>query len=101
MLISGRVVLITGASEGIGAACAHAFRSGGAEICLTARSAEKLKRVSRAGDLVIPADLLTPGAPKIIVDAVVAKHGRIDILINNAGAGLYQPAHTADAALAH
>ncbi len=101
MRISGRVVLITGASEGIGAACVQAFRSRGAEICLTARSADKLRKVTRAGDLVIPADLLTPDAPKTIVDAVLAKHGRLDILINNAGAGLYQPAHTADPALAH
>jgi short-subunit dehydrogenase len=93
MRIRDRVVLITGASEGIGAACAAAFRDRGARLCLTARSADKLAAVAQAGDLVIPGDLLDPAHRRDVVDRTVAHFGRVDILINNAGVGVYEPAH--------
>jgi short-subunit dehydrogenase len=91
----GKVVLITGASEGIGAACAAAFRERGAIVCLTARSADKLAAVSLGDELTIPADLTVELHRVALVQRVLERHGRIDILVNNAGAGLYAPSHRA------
>src|ERR1022692_3005450 len=54
---SGKVVLITGASEGIGAACAAAFRKRGARLSLIARSPEKLRAAGGPGAIVTPGDL--------------------------------------------
>jgi short-subunit dehydrogenase len=100
MRVENKVVLITGASEGIGAACAGVFRERGARLCLTARSAEKLRSAAGPRDLVIPADLLDIGATERIVAETVARFGRLDVLINNAGAGLYTPAHNSPPELA-
>jgi short-subunit dehydrogenase len=94
MKLDGKVVLITGASEGIGAACAHAFRKRGAKLALTARSREKLERVAAGDGLVIAGDLLESATRRAAVEQTIAQYGRIDVLINNAGAGLYQPSHT-------
>ena len=95
MHVEGKVVLITGSSEGIGAACAAAFRDRGATVVLTARSAEKLGRVARSGELIIPADLTSHDGRVALIQQTLAHHGRIDILVNNAGVGLYIPAHRA------
>ncbi|MDZ4799273.1 MAG: SDR family NAD(P)-dependent oxidoreductase [Bryobacteraceae bacterium] len=94
MQTEGKVILITGASEGIGAACARLFRARGARICLTARSEDKLRTLAGPRDLVIPANLTEPGAPARIVETALSHFGTIDVLINNAGAGLYTPAHS-------
>ena len=95
MQIRGKVVLITGASEGIGAACAAEFRNRGAKLSLTARSAENLARVGAGDAILTVGDLKDPAVRKEAVERTVAAHGRIDILINNAGIGLYAPAHLA------
>lgn len=95
MNLAGKVVLITGASEGIGAACAASFRRRGARLALTARNEANLRAVAGADGLAIPADLTEPGAPQRIVEQSLSRYGTIDVLINNAGAGLYQPAHSA------
>jgi len=89
MDLRDRVVLITGASEGIGAACARAFRERGSRVVLTARSPEKLARIRVGDELVIPADLCEPAERSRIVDETLRRHGRIDVLVNNAGVGLY------------
>ena len=96
MRIDGSTALITGASEGIGAACVRAFRERGARIVLAARDEAKLAQVAGADDFVIAGDLLNEEDRKRIVDAALSRFGRIDILVNNAGIGLYQPAHVAD-----
>jgi short-subunit dehydrogenase len=84
--------LITGASEGIGAACAEAFRGRGARLALTARNEQKLKQAAGSEGLACAADLLQPGACRQVVEATVQRYGRIDVLVNNAGVGLYAPA---------
>ncbi len=95
MRIDGKVVLITGASEGIGAACAASFRKRGARLSLAARSGEKL-RIAGGPDAVITAgDLTLPEIRKRAVAATVERYGGIDILINNAGMGMYDPAWSA------
>jgi short-subunit dehydrogenase len=92
MRIDGKVVLITGASEGIGAACAAAFRKRGARLSLIARSEEKL-RAAGGPDAVITAGNLTDAAVReAAVAATLGRFRTIDILINNAGRGLYDPA---------
>lgn len=95
MELEGKVVLITGASEGIGAACARSFRARGARLALTARSAEKLAAVASGQEAAIPGDLLDPEHRRTVIAETLRRYGRIDILVNNAGVGLYAPAHRA------
>ncbi|MEJ7606181.1 MAG: SDR family NAD(P)-dependent oxidoreductase [Bryobacteraceae bacterium] len=87
MQIESRVVLITGASEGIGAACARLLGSRGAKLALLSRSENKMRTVARQGDLMLPIDLTDEGERSNAVQRVVERFGRIDILINNAGVG--------------
>lgn len=96
MRIKDSIVLITGASEGIGAACVREFRNRGAKVALVARTAANLERIAQPGDLIIPADLLSADARREVVPRAVNHFGRIDILVNNAGIGLSAPAWRAD-----
>jgi short-subunit dehydrogenase len=95
MRIQDSVVLITGASEGIGAACAAAFARRGARLSLVSRSQNKLEALGMKNAVLTAADLLEPSARALAIEKTLAKFGRIDILINNAGVGMYAPAHTA------
>ena len=91
MRIEGKVVLITGASEGIGAACAAEFARAGARLSLTARSAEGLANAAGNDALTIPGDLTVESVRHEVVERTLERYGAIDILINNAGIGTYQP----------
>ena len=91
MDLTNKVVLITGASDGIGAACAEAFRRRGAKLALAARNRDKLERVAGGGALVLAGDLLERDARERAVQSTLAHFGRIDVLVNNAGVGLYAP----------
>jgi NAD(P)-dependent dehydrogenase (short-subunit alcohol dehydrogenase family) len=88
-----RVVLVTGASRGIGRAVALAFAREGAQLVLAARSAEGLAAVQNevrelgSTALAVPTDVTSPGDVTALVDAAVARFGRIDVLVNNAGIG--------------
>src|SRR5260221_1058151 len=92
MQIDGKAVLITGASEGIGAACAREFRRRGARLSLTARSEDKLKDAGGADAVVTAGDITDPEVRRRAVDRTIERFGAVDILINNAGIGLYAPA---------
>jgi short-subunit dehydrogenase len=95
MRIENKVALITGASEGIGAACAAEFGRAGAKLALTARSEEGLRQVGGADALVLPADLTDAEARRWVVEGTVERFGSVDILINNAGMGSYRPSWSA------
>ncbi|SFR14353.1 SDR family oxidoreductase [Poseidonocella sedimentorum] len=97
--LMGKVVLITGASRGIGAAAARAFSEAGAAVGLAARSAADLEAVAR--DLPGPSvSLRCDVSDRADVDRAVAQtveaFGRIDVLVNNAGA-MEPIAHIEDA----
>lgn len=92
MTLEGKVVLITGASEGIGAACAHAFRASGARLSLTARSEENMRRLNISDAVITPGDLTCEATRRRAVASTVERFGRIDVLVNNAGMGIYSPA---------
>lgn len=86
-----KVVLITGASSGIGRALASELGKRGARLGLTARRAEELLKVAeeveRAGGeaLALPADVRDPEAMKVAAESVRERWGRIDVLVANAG----------------
>jgi short-subunit dehydrogenase len=90
MEVRGAVVLVTGASAGIGRETALAFDRAGARVAMVARRAERLREnATRMRDaLVIPADLADEAQAESIVQRTVDHFGRIDVLINNAGASL-------------
>jgi 3-oxoacyl-[acyl-carrier protein] reductase len=89
--LQGRVALVTGASQGIGRACALVLAEGGATVAVAARTEDKLQAVvqeieSKGGKAVAcKLDVSSEDAIKATVKAVIAQLGKIDILINNAG----------------
>jgi short-subunit dehydrogenase len=93
--LAGSIALVTGASSGIGDAAARSLARRKVHIVLTARRRDRLE--SLAGEiramgggveaLVIPGDLTAPGEPERIAREALAWKGRVDLLVNNAGAG--------------
>jgi short-subunit dehydrogenase len=90
--LQGKVVIVTGASEGIGARLVAALRMRGALLTLVARNEAKLQAVAGPDDLVIPCDLTQDAGRAAIIDKTTERRGRVDILINNAGRGSYYSA---------
>lgn len=89
---SGKVVIVTGSSSGIGAASAILFARLGASVVITGRNVENLKKVELKckfpnvpAPLVLQADLTNESEIKKIVDCTLQRFGKIDVLINNAG----------------
>jgi NAD(P)-dependent dehydrogenase (short-subunit alcohol dehydrogenase family) len=96
--LTGRVAVITGGNSGIGKAIAKAYAAAGAKVVLAARRAEQLKEVAdqinRSGGsaLAIPTDVTKEPAVLTLFAETVAAHGRVDVLINNAGTASREPA---------
>jgi NAD(P)-dependent dehydrogenase (short-subunit alcohol dehydrogenase family) len=98
--VTGRVALVTGASKGIGAACAQALSGSGHRVALMSRSAADLDAVAAGlpGDsMVVAGDVTDPGAVDAAFAAVEAAWGPVEVLVVNAGAGASSPlAETTD-----
>jgi 3-oxoacyl-[acyl-carrier protein] reductase len=91
-----RGVLITGASRGIGAACARAFAARGERVAIhygsaESRAREVLASLDGSGHTLAPADLRDPDAVAAMVGRAAAELGRLDVVVNNAG--IFDPAH--------
>ncbi|MBK6452051.1 MAG: SDR family oxidoreductase [Steroidobacteraceae bacterium] len=85
--LAGKVVIVTGASSGVGEAAARAFAKQGAVVVLAARSADKLSALAKAiGGIAVPTDVSQLGDLRNLVETTVARCGRIDIVVNNAAA---------------
>jgi short-subunit dehydrogenase len=90
MDVNGKVVLVTGASEGIGEATARLLTAQGAKVALAARSIDKLNAL--AGELddsfAVQVDMTQPESIAAMIDATIEHYSRIDVLVNNAGRSL-------------
>jgi NAD(P)-dependent dehydrogenase (short-subunit alcohol dehydrogenase family) len=84
-LLKRRVALVTGGTKGIGQAIADKLTNTGAQVVVTARTAPE---VNINGHHFIAADLTHPESAAMIAKEIVEKYGRIDIIVNNAGANL-------------
>ena len=98
MDIKNKVVIVTGASEGIGRATAKLLAARGARVVLAARNAERLAGLAKelSDSFAVPTDMRRSEDIAHLIDVTVAKFGKIDVLINNAGQGMYGPVATAD-----
>lgn len=90
------VALITGASSGIGATTARRFADGGFDLVILARRQERLQALAaeladRARVEILAADVSDPETPRKAVQLAMDKFGRLDCLVNNAGAGVWAP----------
>ena len=87
--IENKVVVITGASSGLGEAAARLLAKNGAKFVLGARRIDRLqalaKELSLGPDAVVQTDVTVRDQVKRLVDRAVQSHGRIDVIINNAG----------------
>ena len=95
--VDGKLILVTGASSGIGRATAEGFARRGARVLLTARSAERLEEVAagirKSGGqaATYPLDLADSDRIPPLAEAIIGAHGVPDVLVNNAGGGQWKP----------
>lgn len=84
---NSRVVAVTGAGTGIGRATARAFAAEGARVVAIGRRTEPLRETAAGDDRITPlvADITAEDGPERIARAVLESHGRLDVLVNNAG----------------
>ena len=93
MQIDGSVMVITGASSGIGAATARAAAARGAHVVLGARRAGRLQELAAEldGAVAVRTDVTRRADLDALVQTALDVHGRVDVLVNNAGQGLHVP----------
>lgn len=101
MNFSGKRILITGGSRGIGKACSEAFAERGAQIAINYRSnaaaaQATLRSLPGEGHFLIQADVSQPDASQAMLAEAVAKFGRLDIVVNNAGISQRHPIDEVD-----
>ena len=95
--LAGRVAVVTGASSGIGRAVAHELAAAGVRVVLAARRAGRLAeavaaiRAAGGGAEAVVTDLRDEAAVERLVEGAVARHGRLDALVNNAAVGHIRP----------
>jgi NAD(P)-dependent dehydrogenase (short-subunit alcohol dehydrogenase family) len=98
--LTGKVVIVTGASSGIGEATAHLLHAAGALPVLAARRAERLDSLSASlgGALAVPTDVTVPSQVRALAETAAERHGRIDGLVVNAGASFHHRIEDVDPA---
>lgn len=98
MDIKDKVVILTGASSGIGLATAKHLHVRGARLVLAARNAERLEELAAElpGSTSVPTDVTKPDDATHLVDQTVARFGRIDVLINGAARAMAKPVEHID-----
>jgi 7-alpha-hydroxysteroid dehydrogenase len=95
--VTGRVAVVTGAGRGLGAAAAVALAEAGADVVISARSADQLAAVAAQVEavgrraLVVPADLSDLDAAAALADTAADTFGRLDIVVNNVGGAMPRP----------
>ena len=90
MRFSDQVVVISGATSGIGLELARAFSGEGATVVGLGRDQDRLQELGREVDLALTCDVTSDRQVEVAIDAVLARHGRLDVLVNNAGIGLFE-----------
>lgn len=98
MELKNKIVIVTGASQGIGRAVAESCGREGARVVLAARSADMIHDLEKKipGSLAIPTDMRKPSDIRHLVERTLERCGRIDLLVNNAGQGMYGPVEGID-----
>lgn len=92
--LNGKVAIVTGSTKGIGRAVAERLLQAGCRVVVSARTQVDVEATARAlgeGAVGIPCDVADPVACQALVDETVRRLGRLDILINNAGLGVFKP----------
>jgi NAD(P)-dependent dehydrogenase (short-subunit alcohol dehydrogenase family) len=87
--MSKKVILITGASSGIGKATARKLLSEGHTVYTAARRIEQMQDLERLGAIIVSLDVTKEEQIQACVEKIISEHGRIDVLFNNAGFGLF------------
>ena len=97
--LSGKVAIVTGGNGGIGLGMARGLAGAGAAIVIAARNAEKSRAAVRdleargASASAVETDVTDEKSVAAMVEAAIARCGRLDILVNNAGTNIRRPAH--------
>jgi hypothetical protein len=87
--LDGRVAIVTGASSGLGARFARVLAAAGAEVVVAARRADRIQALAKELEAIaVTCDVSDDAQCQTLVDATVAAHGKVDVLVNNAGVGV-------------
>ncbi|WP_233982264.1 oxidoreductase [Pectobacterium versatile] len=87
--MKSKVILVTGASSGIGEATALRLKASGHTIYAAARRIERMQKLAESDIRVLPLDVTDSVSVQTVVDTIIAECGRIDVVVNNAGYGSY------------